>query len=159
MLDFFCTLQGLLEDVDGSEAVRQAVVFAAWKRITDASLGLHAVPMRLEKTRFIVAVPSLIWQSQLEDLSGEMLYKLNAALGASFVTFIEFVVDEKAVQKARLQKNVPADDAKLRKLAEKEISPELRSSAEKIQDATLREQFLMAAGNCLVRQKRLVNSD
>jgi hypothetical protein len=155
MLDLFRTLPGLLDDVEGSEAVREAIVFATWRRITDESLAAHVAPIHLEKKRFVVAIPSRMWQKQLENLSGEMIYKLNAALGTSFVTFIEFVIDEKAVKDARSRTNADVDETKLRKLAEKEISPELRSSAEKIQDETLREQFLMAAGNCLVRQKRL----
>lgn len=159
MLDLFRTLPGLLDDFEGSEAVREAIVFAAWRRITDETLASHAAPLRLEKRRFFVAVPSRMWEKQLEDLSGEMIYKLNAALGASFVTFIEFIVDEKAVLNARARQGTPVDETKLRKLAKKEISPELRNSAERIQDEALREQFLMAAGNCLVRQKRIGKGD
>ncbi len=156
MLDIFRTLPGILDDVEGSEMIREAVVFAAWRRIAGDGLAEHAVPLKLENGRLFIAVSNLMWQRQLKDLCGQMVFKLNAALGTPAVTFIELQIDEQAVLDLRSKQSGPSD-AELRSLAEKEISPELVDAANGIADDELRRQFLLAAGNCLVRRK-LVSS-
>ena len=149
MLDLFRTLPGVLRDAENIDEVRQAMAFAAWRRIAGDSLAEHAVPIGLENTNLIVAVSNVTWQRHLEDLCGQMVFKLNAALRAPLVTFIELRVDEKAVERSK----VTHDERELRRQAEMEISPELRSAAEKIEDEELRKQFLLAASNCLVRKR------
>ena len=156
MLDIFRTLPGILDDIEGAEMVREAVVFAAWRRIAGDALAQHTVPVRLDKTRLFVAVSNLTWQRHLKDLCGQMVFKLNAALGTPVVTFIELQINEQVVLDHR-SKSAKADDLELRHEAEKEISPELARAASGITDEELRRQFLLAAGNCLVR-RRLVNS-
>ncbi len=153
MLDLFRTLPGLMRDIDGAEAVRAAVVFAAWRRVAGENLAEHAVPVRLDSAKLIVAVSSVTWQRHLKDLAGQMLFKLNATLGAPLVSYLEFEIDEAAVAEVRKQLR-PVDDTDLRREAERMISPELMNAAEKIEDTELRRQFLLAAGNCLVRRKR-----
>jgi hypothetical protein len=152
MLDIFRTLPGIFDDVEGAEMVREAVVFAAWRRIAGEGLVEHAVPLRLEKGRLFVAVSNLMWQRQLKDLCGQMVFKLNASLGTPTVNFIELQIDEEAVR-ARRSKKAELNEGELERLAEKEISPELASAAERIADEELRRQFLLAAGNCLVRKR------
>ncbi|HKP68106.1 MAG TPA: DUF721 domain-containing protein [Pyrinomonadaceae bacterium] len=149
MLDLFRTLSGVLRDAENVDEIRQAIVFASWRRIAGDSLAEHTVPLSLEDTTLVVAVSSITWQRHLKDLCGQMVFKLNAALGSPFVTFIELRVDENAV----LGNRVTRDESELRELAEAEISPELRSAADKIEDEELRKQFLLAAGNCLVRRR------
>lgn len=151
MLDLFRTLPRVLHDVEDIDEIREAIVFAAWRRIAGESLGEHAVPLGLEKTTLIVAVSSMTWQRHLEDLCGQMVFKLNAALGAPMVTFVELRVDEAAVTANR--SSTGADEEELRRRAEGEISPELRAAAEKIEDPELRSKFLLAASNCLVRRQ------
>ena len=156
MLDIFRTLPGVLDRLEDDGEVRQAIVFAAWRRIAGESLAEHAVPLELKETRLHVAVSSVTWQRHLKDLCGQMVFKLNAALGAPLVTFVELHVNEDAVMRDRASRSVMnADEDELRRKAEVEITPELRSAAEQIEDEDLRKQFLLAAGNCLVRRRRL----
>lgn len=150
MLDLFRTLPGVLSAAGDIDEVREAIVFAAWRRIAGESLAEHAVPMRLDDKRLIVAVSSITWKRHLEDLCSQIVFKLNAALGSPLVTFIELVIDEQTVRGNRVKQ----DESELRQEAELAISPELRSAAEKIEDEELRKQFLLAAGNCLVRRSR-----
>ena len=101
MLDIFRTLPGIFEDVEGAEMIREAVVFAAWRRIAGEGLVEHAVPLRLEKGRLFIAVSNQMWQRQLKDLCGQMVFKLNAALGTPTVNYIELQIDEQAVRASR----------------------------------------------------------
>jgi hypothetical protein len=94
-----------------------------------------------------------MWQRQLKDLCGQMLFKLNAALGTPTVNFIELEIDELAVLAQRKQ-NAALSEAEFRTQAEHEISAELADAADAIADEELRRTFLLAAGNCLVRKKR-----
>ena len=149
MLDLFRTLSRVLHDAEDIDEIRQAIVFAAWRRIAGESLAEHAVPVGLEETTLVVAVSNVTWQRHLKDLCGQMVFKLNAALGAPMVTFIELRVDQNAVRPRKTDDH----EAELRRLAENEISLELRSAADKIEDEDLRKQFLLAAGNCLVRKR------
>lgn len=145
MQDLFRTLPAILKNVEGSDAVRGAFVFAAWRRIAGESLLLHAIPLRLESTRLSIAVSDKTWQRHLQDLSSQMLFKLNAAAGERTVEFIEFVVDAEAVRKSGGASRIAVEDA--------EIPEDLRASAASIEDENLREQFLGAAANCLARKK------
>jgi hypothetical protein len=151
MLDIFRTLPGILDNIEGAEMVREAVVFAAWRRIAGDALAEHAVPLRLTNGRLFIAVSNLMWQRQLKDLCGQMLFKLNAALGTPTVNFIELEIDEQAVLSQR-SKDSALSESEFRMQAEREISPELANAADAIEDAELRRTFLLAAGNCLVRK-------
>lgn len=153
MLDIFRTLPGIFDDVEGAEMVREAIVFAAWRRIAGDGLAEHAVPLRLEKGRLFVAVPNQMWQRQLEDLCGQMVFRLNAALGEPAVTYIELRIDENAVHSQRSEMQIVSEE-RLRSEALDEITLELAIAADAIGDDELRRQFLLAAGNCLVRKKR-----
>ena len=150
MLDLFRTLPGVLGDAEKMAEIRQAIVFAAWRRVAGETLGEHAVPAELNDSTLVVAVANSTWQRHLQDLCGQMVFKLNAALRAPLVTFIELRIDENAVNAER----VTRDESELRRMAELEISPELKSAANNIADEELRKQFLLAAGNCLVRRGR-----
>ena len=153
MLDIFRTLPGLLDDVEGAEEVREAIVFAAWRRIAGEGLAEHAVPIRLEKSRLFVAVSNLMWQRQLKDLCGQMVFKLNAALGRPTVSYIELEIDENAVAAAHPNRSKSASGEELRIKAAGEISTDLVRAADAIEDDQLRRQFLLAAGKCLVRKQ------
>jgi hypothetical protein len=108
--------------------------------------------LRLDGTKLAIAVSTKTWQRHLEDLSPQMLFKLNAAVGARTVEFFEFVIDPAEVERSRTSVVDENDDA-----ARSEITAELRESAKAIEDNDLREQFLAAAANCLARKKRLMN--
>ena len=161
MQELFRALPALLKEFDDNEDVREAVVFAAWRKIAGDALRERAVPYRLFKKHLIIAVMSDTWKKHLEHLSGQMIFKINSALSAAVVTFIEFRVDEEAVYADRAkqggagysQSKKEPDDP----LAN--ITPKMRHSADAIKDENLRYQFLLAAGSCLERKKRIKNSD
>ena len=156
MNELFRALPALLKEFDENEAVREAVTFAAWRKIAGESLRQHAVPFRLEQKRLTVAVKSETWRKHLEHLSGQMIFKLNSALSQAVVTYIEFIVNEKAVEKENFKDNKPVlSDEELEELALEEVTPKMRRAADAIKDDNLRYQFLLAAGSCLARKKRL----
>lgn len=156
MEDLFRTLPKLLKEIDDSEEVREAVVFAAWRRVAGQSLCEHSAPFRLFQKRLIVAVKDKMWKRHLEkELAGQMIFKLNSILGQPAVTFIEFRIDEETVlQKARKTQKISISDEELEEIALKEVSPKLRHLAGSIKDDNLRYQFLLAAGSCLAKKKR-----
>ena len=156
MNELFRALPALLKEFDDNETVREAVTFAAWRKIAGESLRQHAVPFHLSQKRLIIAVKSETWRKHLEHLSGQMIFKLNSALGQAVVTFIEFRVDEKAVEKENFKKteNMLSPE-ELEEIALEEVTPKMRRSADAIKDDNLRYQFLLAAGSCLARKKRL----
>ena len=153
MLDLFRTLPALVNEIEDAAPLREAIVFAAWRRTAGEPLLAHATPVRLVNATLTIAVSNVTWQRHLKDLASQMLFKLNSLLGAATVTYIEFEIDEAAVVASRRNPEV-TDDAESRRLAEREMTPELRAAAMKIEDDALRDQFLAAAGKCLVRKAR-----
>ena len=156
MQDLFRTLPKLLREFDDSEEVREAVIFAAWRRVAGKSLCEHSVPYSLIDKHLIVAVKDKMWKRHLEkELAGQMIFKLNSILGRAEVTFIEFRIDEEAISKqARAARNLNISDEEIAEFALDEVSPKLRHRASKIKDDELRYQFLLAAGSCLAKKKR-----
>lgn len=154
MEDLFRALPKLLKEID-SEEVREAVVFAAWRKIAGASLQSHAVAFRLYNKHLMVAVASEMWKRHLELLSGQMIFKINSVLGQAVVTFIEFRVDEATVleERGKTEDSVMTD-AELREVALEEVTPKMRRAADAIKDDNLRYQFLIAAGGALAHKKR-----
>jgi len=152
----FRALPKLLREFEDTEEVREAVVFAAWRRIAGESLSDHTVPFRLFNKHLIVAVADKMWKRHLETLSGQMIFKLNSALGQAIVTFIEFRVDEETLVAERSQHRVKQmTDEEQREIALEEVTPKLRHAADAIKDDNLRYQFLLAAGSCLARKKKM----
>jgi hypothetical protein len=104
MEEIVSALPALLEKFEENETIREAVVFAVWRKIAGENLRLQAVPFRLFQKQLIIAVGDERWKKELEKLSGQMIFKLNSALKQAAVTFIEFRVDEEFVREER-QKN------------------------------------------------------
>ena len=156
MNELFRALPALLKEFDDNETVREAVAFAAWRKIAGESLRQHAVPFQLNQKRLTIAVKSETWRKHLEHLSGQMIFKLNSALGQAVVTFIEFRVDEAAVEKENYKETKQTlSDEELEEIALEEVTPQMRRAADAIKDDNLRYQFLLAAGSCLARKKKL----
>ncbi len=89
-----------------------------------------------------------------------MIFKINSVLGKAIVTFIEFRIDEEAVRQERLKfSHSTLSDADQEEIALEEVTPKLRHSADSIKDDNLRYQFLLAAGSCLARKKKMANKD
>ena len=156
MEDLFRALPKLLKQFEDTEEVREAVVFAAWRKIAGESLSEHTVPYRLFNKHLIIAVADKTWKRHLESLSGQMIFKLNSVLGQAIVTFIEFRIEEAtlAAERAKHRKSQLTEE-QLIEVALNEVTPKLRHSADAIKDDNLRYQFLLAAGSCLARKKKM----
>lgn len=152
----FRSLPALLDALPDNENVREAVVFAAWRKIAGDQLGTHTAPVGFKENRLLVAVPDNSWKKNLASLSSQMIFKINTALNSPVVTYIEFIVDTKKAGKAGIDKTVTTDD--IATIAS-EITPELRQSAAIIEDEKLRHEFLLAAAICLARRAKLAASD
>jgi hypothetical protein len=155
--ELFRALPALLRQFEDNEAVREAVALAAWRRIAGESLRRHAVPVRLFRKQLIVAVADATWKRHLEDLSGQMIFRINSVLGHAIVTYVDFRIDEETIEAER--RKLPEGGLSEEELIERalgEVSSEIRRSAESIKDEDLRYQFLLAAGACLARRKRML---
>ena len=160
MEDLFRALPKLLREFDDTEEIREAVALAAWRRVAGPSLCEHAVPFRLYNKHLIVAVANLTWKKHLEHLSGQMIFKLNSMLGQAVVTFIEFRVDEETVLEERAKNKITTiSREEQEEIALEEVTPKLRGAADAIKDDNLRYQFLLAAGSCLARKKKIANRE
>ncbi len=158
MKALFHTFPALLKEFGQTEEVCPALVFAAWRRIAGELLADHTEPIGLDKKRLVIAVSDITWKRHLEDLSGQMIFKLNAVLGSETVTFLEFRVDAKELEKNRCMKS---ERVKATTNVKSDITsiPELFDSARIITDDGLRSSFLLAAASCLERKERLKISD
>jgi hypothetical protein len=159
MNELFRALPALLKEFEDNEDLRQAVVFAAWRKIAGEGLLERAVPFRLFQKHLIIAVESEMWKRHLESLCGQMIFKINSALGQALVTFVEFRVDEETIREERRKnrKNL-IDEETMREMALERLTPKLRVAADAIKDDNLRYQFLLAAGSALVQKERLKNN-
>lgn len=156
MEDLFRALPALLKQFDDNTELRESIIFAAWRRIAGEGLREHAVPSQLDQKRLIVAVENERWQKYLKDLSGQMIFKINSALGQALVTFIEFRVDEEIVKREKKKnRRSKIDEEKEREIALEQVTPKLRRAADAIKDDDLRYQFLLTAGSLLARKENL----
>jgi hypothetical protein len=155
MDDLFRALPALLKEFEDNENLREAVVFAAWRRIAGEALRTRSVAFRLHQKRLIVAVESETWRKHLEHLSGQMIFKINSVLGQPLVTYIEFRVNEEIIRSERQKHSRHIiDEDKMREMALEQVTPKLRRQADAIKDDNLRYQFLLAAGSALARKKK-----
>lgn len=156
MEDLFRALPALLKQFDDNDDLRQSVIFAAWRRIAGESLLEHAAAFQLDKKRLIVAVENDRWQKYLKELSGQMIFKINSALGQAMVTYIDFQVNEEAVKAERKKSGkIQIDHEKEREIALEQITPKMRRAADSIKDDNLRYQFLLTAGSLLAKKENL----
>ncbi len=63
MQDLFRALPKLLREFEDTEEIREAVAFAAWRKIAGEALCEHAVPVRLFNKHLIVAVIDKMWKT------------------------------------------------------------------------------------------------
>jgi hypothetical protein len=152
MHDILSALPTLLDQHGDIEDVRRSVVFATWRRVAGGSLVEHAVPVQLDGTTLTVAVSDRNWQRNLSELIGEMLFRMNFIFGSSQVKRIEFMVNKAAISRTT---NKNADRAAAEAAALDEINEPLRKASDVIEDDDMRRKFLLAAGSCLARERRL----
>jgi len=147
----FRALPVLLKALPDNDMVREAVIFAAWRKCAGEQLAEHTCPVEFAENRLAVAVPDRSWQKNLASLSGQMIFKINGVLGSAVVTYIEFVVDANRFQETAIN---PAEHDDGESLVQ--ATPELIHSASTITDEKLRKDFLAAATGCLARRDRIV---
>ncbi|MCW5959549.1 MAG: DUF721 domain-containing protein [Pyrinomonadaceae bacterium] len=149
----FPALPDILDEFGENAAVRDALIFAAWKRTAGENLSGHTVPVTYARKRLTIAVADNMWKRHLEILSDQMIYKINSELQREAVIFIEFVIDAKTVEADRTEKSKnDLPDEEFRRRALEQLSPKLRRAANAIKDENLRYKFLLAAGGCLERK-------
>src|ERR1044071_8530549 len=152
MEDLFQSLPKLLRAAGESEEVLEAASFVAWRRVAGEALRGCAVPIRLYNRRLIVSVPDSTWRKQLEQVSPQLVFRLNSLLGQPVVTYVEFRVDPQTVREERRRLRRHEDERLRAEEAALERAHELDEAAHAIHDDELRRRFLLAAGSCLNRK-------
>jgi hypothetical protein len=130
-----------------NEQVREQAVFAAWRAVAGEKIAYNCIPFRLYQKHLVIAVLDQAWKKQMERVSAEYIFRIDSVLGAPLVTYIEFRVDRRHVNKSR-----PADVKPHEFHHLEQIEEGLKPSAQCIKDAKLREQFLRVAAKCLERR-------
>ena len=143
------TLPAILKASGAPEEVAEAACIAAWKHAVGDGLSSHAIPVQLQNGTLVVVVADNIWKKQLEQMRGQLLFRLNSVLGQALVKSIELRVDPKRIELARA---TPA--ARGKDKANYQVPAELLTAAAAIEDVDLRRAFLGAATSCV---KRLEN--
>ena len=133
------SLPGVLRAAGDSQEVAEAAAIAAWKHAAGDGLKEHAVPLKLEDRRLIIAVADAIWQKQLTSMRGQLLFRVNSILGTPIVGALDFVIDPK------LAKPHVDQPAQTEEPLDNEVPLELWSAANAIQDKELRRKFLKTA--------------
>ena len=152
MEDLFQTLPKLLRAAGESEEVLEAASFAAWRRVAGEALRGCAVPFRLFNKRLIVSVPDTTWRKQLEQVSPQLVFRLNSLLGQAVVTYVEFRVDPQTIRAERARLRSTQFERLTQEEAALDRAAELDDAAHAIHDDELRRRFLLAAGSCLNRK-------
>jgi len=154
MEQLFDAIPSVLTGLGPHIEVDEAMVFAAWARCAGDLLRERTVPLRMFENRLVIAVFDVTWQRHLEELSPRMLFKINGLLGQGTVKFIEFRVDESAVNticRTSIESNQHANPVL-------DIGPTLQNAAKAIADEGLRNQFLGAAASYLAKEKILTSN-
>jgi len=144
------TLPAILKASGASEEVAEAACIAAWKHAVGEGLSGHATPLQLQNKTLVVVVADNIWKTQLEQMRGQLLFRLNSVVGQALVKSIEFRVDPKTLAGIRGPepgKGKVRDGASI----DYKVPVELLSAAAVIEDAELRRAFLGAATSCVKR--------
>ncbi len=97
MEQLFSAIPAFLKNLEPNPEADKAIVFAGWKRCSGESLSSRTTPMDFIEHRLVIAVADKTWQRNLEELSPQMLVKLNDYLGQGTVKFIEFRIKTSTV--------------------------------------------------------------
>ena len=154
MDDLFRALPELLRAAGEAEEVAEAAALAAWRRVAGEQLRGQAVPFRLYRKTLTVAVADATWQKQLEQMSGQLLFRLNSVLGQPVVTYIEFRIDPQTVRVERARLRGRAIDRGAQEQRARHCARALAEAAAAIRDETLRQRFLLAAGSYIDAQEK-----
>src|SRR5215211_5153076 len=145
MEDLFQALPRLIRAAGESEEVLEAASFAAWRRVAGEALRGCAVPFRLYRKTLVVSVPDTTWKRQLEQVSPQLVFRLNSLLGQAVVTYVEFRVDPQTVRAERARLGRTQYERLTQEEAALDRASELDGAASAIHDEDLRRRFLLAA--------------
>jgi hypothetical protein len=148
MEQLFNAIPNVLNDLGPNAATDEAFVFAAWARCAGVLLRTRTAPLEFFENRLVIAVEDEIWRRHLEDLSPQMLAKINGFLGRGTVRFMEFRINASALSARREPNNVVAKKPNVG-----DLDPSLAIAAKAIADENLREMFLSAASSYLADYK------
>ena len=139
-------LPAVLKASGAPEEVAEAACVAMWKHAVGEGLSSQAFPIQLREQKLVVVVEDNLWKKQLEQMRGQLLFRLNSILGQGVVTSIEVRVDPKTLAASRAPVTEPGK-------AEIDYTApaELVSVAAGIEDVELRRAFLGAATSCIRR--------
>ena len=140
-------LPALVRTADDSAEARECAAFTAWNGAAGAGVRRASAPVRLDGRLLVVATADATWKTQLERLAPQLIFRINALLGAPLVTRIAFRVDPAAVAAAHEPEPPP-------QIAAGDVAAcaaDLARDAEAIEDPELRAAFLRAASRCLAR--------
>ena len=153
-MDSLLKLLPMIVRLSDNEEVREQAAFIAWNAISAPQLGGVCRPFRLYQKTLIVATLDKTWKKELERIASSMLFKLDSLLGAPLITFVEFRVDPRHIQRAQSQK---PSHYKFRRT--KELEKELKPFADQISNESLRRSFLSAAARCIERSEIKADAD
>ena len=142
------SLPAILKATGVSEEVAEAACIGAWKHAVGEGLSNHAVPLQLQSAILVVVVRDAMWKKQLEQMRGQLLFRLNSVLGQALVESLEFRIDPQRLAEVRGH----GDGAnKKKEQADYKVPIELLSAAAAIENSELRRAFLGAAASCVRR--------
>ena len=145
------TLPAILRASGVSEEVAEAACIGAWKHAVGEGLSRHAVPQQLQSAILFVVVEDAMWKKQLEQMRGQLLFRLNSVLGQALVKSLEFRIDPKWLVQVRGDED---GASKKKERADYKVPIELLSAAAAIEDVELRRAFLGAATSCVRRLEK-----
>ena len=145
MIDAALLLPKMLARTGDNAELTEITAKIAWRRVAGEGLREHAVPIGLSDKTLVVSVADTIWQKQLQTMSAELIFRINKLLQRRLLEGVEFRIDpprpgnERARHQSRPRVRAPLPDT-------------IVSAAAGIEDPELRQRFLRAAENCLVRR-------
>ena len=145
MIDLSRLLSMLLRDNSGNV---ELAVHLAWSRVAGKGLRRHVVPGAFDGNNLTVSVADAIWQKQLQQMSAELIFRMNMLLGKKVVQSLGFQIDPASVSRA--QGAYPTREEEKRRPAK--APTELLFAAGAIADEELRARFIRAAENCIARR-------
>ncbi|MEU1995244.1 DUF721 family protein [Nocardia gamkensis] len=72
-----------------STKVAEGMVFGRWAGVVGEDIAAHATPITLKDGVLSIAAESTAWATQLRMLQGQILAKINAAVGQGVVTSLK----------------------------------------------------------------------
>ncbi|MEU7629982.1 DUF721 family protein [Nocardia sp. NPDC049220] len=72
-----------------SNKVAEGMVFGRWSGVVGEDIAAHATPVTLKDGVLSIAAESTAWATQLRMLQGQILAKINAAVGHGVVTSLK----------------------------------------------------------------------